>query len=195
VLVERSKVPGEEIVVRIPATLDAAKVKEVIVEPGRLALKLVAQNTQIPFPSREAAETALKTFNSPAFEILPYKERYKEDGGMSGFVIVEKKAVITSMDLRDARAITSQYNSSNYQIDFSLTPEGAVRISKATGEHVGDYLAIVLNNEVKSAPRIDGQINDRGQITGNFTRLEAEKWLSHSAPASCRMRFPLSVKK
>src|SRR5262249_56688209 len=44
----------------------------------------------------------------------------------------------------------------------------------ATGKHVGDQLAIVLNNEVKSAPRINSQISDRGQITGNFTKKAAE---------------------
>jgi protein-export membrane protein SecD len=175
VLVERSKVPGEEIVVRIPATLDAAKIKQVIVEAGRLALKLVARGTQIPYPSQEAAEKALKTLNNPAFEILPYNTSFIEKDKVIGFAIVEKKPVITSLDLRDARARISDYNDSDYVIDFSLRPEGAVRMSKATSENVGDYLAIVLNNEVKSAPIINGQISDRGQIAGGFTRLEAEK--------------------
>ena len=35
-------------------------------------------------------------------------------------------------------------------------------------------MAIVLNNEIKSAPNINSQINDRGQITGSFTKKAAE---------------------
>jgi protein-export membrane protein SecD len=175
VLVERSKVAGEEITVRIPATMDLAQAKEVIVEPGHLALKLVAQKTQIPFPTQEAAAKAFKTLNSAAFEILPFKDSFKEEGGMTGFIIVERKPVITNADLRAVRANISVYNDSSYQIDFSLTPDGAARLSKATGEHIGDQLAIVLNNEVKSAPTISGQISDRGQISGDFSKRAAER--------------------
>src|SRR5262249_24051342 len=55
-----------------------------------------------------------------------------------------------------------------------LTSGGSARFGKATGEHIGDYLAIVLNNEVKSAPKINGQITDRRQIYGSFTKRSAE---------------------
>lgn len=175
VLVERSKVPGEEIVVRIPATMDAATVKEVIVEPGRLELKLVVRETQTPYASQEDAEKALKVYGDSESEILPYNTSFKEEDRMVGFIVVKKKPVITSLDFRDARAISSQYNTWNFQIDFFLRPEGAYRMSKATRENTGSSLAIVFNNEVRSAPRIDGEILDRGQITGAFTRLEAEK--------------------
>jgi preprotein translocase subunit SecD len=102
-----------------------------------------------------------------------YRER-SETGGSEGYVILEKIPVVTGLDMRDASARSSQYGGASYEIDFSLTPDGAKRFSKATGEHVGDFLAIILNNEVKSAPKINSQINDRGQITGNFTKKSAE---------------------
>jgi protein-export membrane protein SecD len=174
VLVERSQIPGEEIVMHIPAGVDIQQVKETIVEPGHLALKLVAKNSEIPFQTKEAADQFLKTLNSAAFEILPYRESYKEERQRTGYIIVERTAVITASDVQTARAIGA-YNNTNYQIDFGLTPDGAARLSKATGEHLDESLAIVLNNEVKSAPRIVGQISDKGQITGDFTRREAER--------------------
>jgi len=87
---------------------------------------------------------------------------------------VGKNPVITGLDMRDASARSSQYGGAAYEIDFSLLPDGARRFADATGKHVGDQLAIVLNNEVKSAPRINSQISDRGQITGNFTKKAAE---------------------
>ena len=43
-----------------------------------------------------------------------------------------------------------------------------------TGKHVNDFLAIVLNNEVKSRATIQSQIHDQGQITGSFTKRQAE---------------------
>jgi protein-export membrane protein SecD len=174
VLVERSQIPGEEIVMHIPVGVDIQQVKETIVEPGHLALKLVAKNSEIPFQTKEAADQFLKTLNSAAFEILPYRESYKEERQRTGYIIVERTAVITASDVQTARAIGA-YNNTNYQIDFGLTPDGAARLSKATGEHLDESLAIVLNNEVKSAPRIVGQISDKGQITGDFTRREAER--------------------
>ena len=75
--------------------------------------------------------------------------------------------------MRYARASKSRYTG-GYKIDFQLTPGGAVRFGEATGNHIGDYLAIVLNNEVRSAPVINSRIEDRGQITGGFTQQSAE---------------------
>jgi preprotein translocase subunit SecD len=57
-------------------------------------------------------------------------------------------------------------------VSFSLKPEGARKFSKVTGENIGRNLAIILDNRVQSAPRIDGQIRDEGRITGNFTTEE-----------------------
>jgi len=89
-------------------------------------------------------------------------------------VAVGKNPVITGLDMRDATARSSQYGGASYEIDFQLLPEGARRFGDATGKHIKDYLAIVLNNEVKSAPVINGQITDRGQISGSFTKKSAE---------------------
>ena len=90
------------------------------------------------------------------------------------WVVLEKNAVVTGMDMRNAQAGRSQYGGTNWEIDFQLTPGGATRFGDATGKHVGDNLAIVMNNEVRSAPTINSQITDRGQITGGFTQQSAE---------------------
>jgi len=78
------------------------------------------------------------------------------------------------MDMRDAQASSGQYGGENYQINFSLSPDGARRFGDWTGAHIGDNLAIVLNNVVKSAPTIQAKITDRGQITGSFTQTDAD---------------------
>jgi preprotein translocase subunit SecD len=164
-----------QILIQMPGIDDPERVKNTLNADSNLELRLVAKGTQIPYTTKDAADNALRAQTGGPFEVFPYRSR-PDDGGTSleGFVVLEKTPVVTGIDMRDARAITSQYNTANYQIDFSLLPGGAARFSKATTEHVGDYLAIVLNNEVKSAPRIDGPISDRGQITGGFTKRSAE---------------------
>lgn len=58
-------------------------------------------------------------------------------------------------------------------IDFTLTSAGSKTFGDFTAKHIGDFLAIVLDKRVISAPRINGAISDRGQISGNFTNQSA----------------------
>jgi len=56
-----------------------------------------------------------------------------------------------------------------------LTDDGAKIFADYTAQHVNDILAIVLDNVVLSAPRINSAIPDgSGEITGKFSREEAE---------------------
>jgi preprotein translocase subunit SecD len=175
ITVERSQIPGEEIAVHIPSNLPLAQAKETIIDSGRLELKLLARNTSVPYPTKEGAEKAAGELDRTTYEILPYRERYKEEVEPGGWVIVERKSVITAIDIQEAKALMSSHSNVIYEIGFWLKPESGLRFGKLTGEHIGDCLAIVLNHEVKSAPRIQSRINDEGQIAGNFTKQEAQK--------------------
>jgi preprotein translocase subunit SecD len=170
-----------QIVIQMPGVDDPERVKNTLNADSNLELKLVAKGTQIPYPTKEAADIAAKSTPpgtdgyTNQWETVFYRERPDSGGSaQEGWVVVGKNPVVTGLDMRDASARSSQYGGSAYEIDFSLTTDGARRFGDATGKHVGDQLAIVLNNEVKSAPRINSQINDRGQITGNFTKKAAE---------------------
>jgi preprotein translocase subunit SecD len=48
---------------------------------------------------------------------------------------------------------------------FEMSPEGAKLMGKLTSENVGKRMAIVLDQNVESAPTIQSQITSRGQIT------------------------------
>jgi SecD-like export protein/zinc carboxypeptidase len=151
------------------------------IRTGNLELKLVARGTQIPYPTREEAEAAVKSTPpggdpyTAQWETVYYSDR-PDAGGPSkeGWVVVAKNPVVTGLDMRDVSARPSPYVRSEYQIDFSLSSEGAKRFSDATSKHISDHLAIVFNNKVKSAPVINSKINDRGQISGKFTKESAE---------------------
>ncbi|GER79973.1 MAG: protein translocase subunit SecD [Anaerolineae bacterium CFX3] len=59
-------------------------------------------------------------------------------------------------------------------IDFTLTAEGAVIFSDHTSTHSQQYLGIVLDKTVISAPQINEPITSgSGQITGDFTNEAA----------------------
>ncbi len=61
-------------------------------------------------------------------------------------------------------------------VTFTLTPEGARAFGEYTRQHVGGFLAIVLDGVVISAPRIERAITGgEGVITGDFTLEEATR--------------------
>jgi SecD/SecF fusion protein len=59
-------------------------------------------------------------------------------------------------------------------IEFTLTDDAGTRFGKVTRDNIGQRLAIVLDGELYSAPRINGEIDNNGEITGHFTDKEAQ---------------------
>lgn len=79
--------------------------------------------------------------------------------------LLEKDALVTGEDLQDARySYDPQTNLP--EVNFQLTPTGASKFEKATGANVGKFMAIILDNNVHSAPRI------REKIGGGSARIE-----------------------
>jgi len=67
-------------------------------------------------------------------------------------------------------------NLNQYTVAFKLDDEGTKIFRDYTTNHVGDYLAIVLDKEVISIPRIKSAITDgSGSISGNFTSESANE--------------------
>ncbi|MGQ9589679.1 MAG: protein translocase subunit SecD [Planctomycetota bacterium] len=59
----------------------------------------------------------------------------------------------------------------NYKpaVSFGFDPEGARLFGRLTGAHVGELLAIVLDEDIMEVATIKSRIEDRGQLTGDFT--------------------------
>ncbi len=90
------------------------------------------------------------------------------------FVVVEYPAVVDGSELRDANAVSRTGTENDYQISFSFKPAGAQKFGDWTGKNIGNYMAVVLNDEVKSAAYIKSQIFDQGEISGQFTKKTAD---------------------
>lgn len=81
--------------------------------------------------------------------------------------------VMTGADLETAAVSRTQVG--QYQIAFTLTSDGAQIFSDYTSSHVGQYLAIVLDKQIVSAPRIESSITGgEGVVSGNFTQEAAQ---------------------
>ena len=81
--------------------------------------------------------------------------------------------LMTGAALRDASVGSDELGTS--VIDFQLSADGSRIFGDFTAQHIGDFLAIVLDKRVISAPRINAAITDSGQISGNFTNQSANQ--------------------
>jgi preprotein translocase subunit SecD len=92
-----------------------------------------------------------------------------------GLYILEERPIMTGEFLVDAKArLDPLYNQAT--VDFELTRRGGRVFERETGRHVGDHMAIVLDNVVQSQPPvIRSQIASRGQIElGSASLQEAQ---------------------
>ncbi|HSM61943.1 MAG TPA: protein translocase subunit SecD [Longimicrobiales bacterium] len=77
--------------------------------------------------------------------------------------VLEEEPFLTGEYLENATAGRDpQFNQS--QVQFELNRAGGRLFQNFSGQHIGDYLAIVLDGEVMSAPVIRDRIGSRGQI-------------------------------
>jgi len=121
--------------------------------------ELIAANQPVPF----------------GYELLQREERAPNGEKSISKVIVKKKGEpgLTGNIVKSAAA---NYNLGQIEIDFLLTQEGAEVFAKVTRENKGRLLAIVLDGELYSAPRINDAIETgRASITGQFDQASARE--------------------
>ncbi|MFN0276876.1 MAG: protein translocase subunit SecDF [Chitinophagales bacterium] len=76
--------------------------------------------------------------------------------------------------IRNAAQTYNQMNGA-VEVTMSMKSEGARQWSRITGENVGKYIAVVLDNQVYSAPRINEKIPGGSSIiSGNFDVKDAQ---------------------
>ncbi|MEJ2698710.1 MAG: protein translocase subunit SecD, partial [Desulfuromonadales bacterium] len=133
---------------------------------ARLEFKMVDEDV--------SPQEALKGKLPPDDEIL-YERKTPPGGGAVTEVpiVVQKKTVMTGDLLSDAQVrIDSRFNEPYVAIEFNSL--GAKRFDEITAANVGKRMAIVLDNNVYSAPVIRERISGgSAQISGSFTSQEA----------------------
>ncbi|OGC37696.1 protein-export membrane protein SecD [candidate division WWE3 bacterium RBG_19FT_COMBO_53_11] len=92
-----------------------------------------------------------------------------------------EKLVPTGLTGRDLARSTLEFDSTtgNPQIGLTFTTEGAQKFEEITARNVGKPLAIFLDEEILSAPTVQGRISGgNAVITGEFTLAEARRFVT-----------------
>jgi SecD/SecF fusion protein len=85
------------------------------------------------------------------------------------------KAALSGDIITDARKDYDQRSGGMPLISMSMNTEAAAKWKRITGANKGKCVAVVMDNMVYSAPRVNGEIaGGQSQITGNFTDAEAD---------------------
>ena len=159
-----------QILVQLPGVDDSGRVKDIMQSTAMLEIK---QMTDGPYPSEEAARQA-KGGIVPADSILLPGQC--ANGPEQTWCFVSRVSAVSGKDLRDAQASTDQNGQPS--VTFSLTGEGGQRFYSFTSGHVGDNLAVVLDNKVQEVASIKEPIRDQGSISGGHMNEQQAKDLS-----------------
>lgn len=147
---------GEDrIIVQVPGLTDPQRLKDLLNQTAKLTFHMV--DTSMP------ANEALNNRPPPQSQIL-----YSTDDPAVPY-LVERNALISGENLVDAQAVFDQ-RSNEPVVSFRFDSRGSQRFAQATQQNVGRPFAIVLDDQVISAPVIrEPIIGGSGQISGNFT--------------------------
>jgi preprotein translocase subunit SecD len=147
---------NDRILVQVPGLDDPRRLIDLVGKTAKLTFRMVDQSV--------SPEQAVQGRLPPDDEILYGTEKE----GKHPYV-VEKRVMVSGEDLTDAQPSFDQ-RSGQPIVTFKFNTRGATRFAQATSENVGRPFAIVLDNEVVSAPVIQTPITGgQGEITGHFT--------------------------
>jgi len=159
-----------QILVQLPGVDDPARVKEIMQSTAMLEIR---QSLGGPYSSEQQALQDHGGVLPPDAVLLPGKSigtRQSDEGPV--WYLVSRASAVTGRDLRNAEP--SRDENGQPSVQFNLTNEGGRRFAAFTGAHVGDNLAVVLDNKVQEVAVIKEQIHDTGVINGRFTEQEAK---------------------
>ena len=116
----------------------------------------------------------------PADVKLAWSNKSSTDSSKGVFLLYALKGkdgallpVLDGSGITNARAAGGQYG--GFEVSMTMDSKTAIEWGNITGANVGRSIAIVLDNYVYSAPRVNDRIDGgSSSITGNFTAQEAE---------------------
>jgi len=151
---------------------DPEPIKVLFTKVAYLELKLVHGDAAFASPAPKEVIFEYLNGNLPkGYEIIPYNPNSPETPE-DYYILVNSIPVITNGDITDADAKIGEYGPF---ITFNLNESGSRKFEMVTAVNIGKQLAIILDGVVLSSPVIQTKIpGGAGQITGKFTRQEAE---------------------
>ena len=174
----------DRIYIEIPGAAQADAINTLIMGKGILNFRLADMVATNDFKTYYAAHPA-STFNAAGelmdSSIIPedcevFGVYRKDSYGLDeryDWVVVKKEIALDGSHVQSAEVRSDQYTGQP-QVCFNLDGEGTTIFGEFTSQHVGDYLAIVSDDKVKSNACIQDAINTGSvQLTGAFSVDEA----------------------
>jgi preprotein translocase subunit SecD len=159
-----------QIIVQLPGVDDPARVKEIMQSTAMLEIK---QSLGGPYSSQEAALQDKGGVLPPDTVLMSGKSiGSRNTEGGEAWYLISRASAVTGRDLRTAEPSTDE--NGQPAVRFILTSEGGRKFYSFTSAHVGDYLAVVLDNRVQEVAVIKEAIHDTGIINGRFTQQETQ---------------------
>ena len=146
----------DRVLVQVPGLGNPEQLIKVIGTTAKLTFQLVDASMPVEqaLQGRPPPDSEI-VYGSPAENRRPY--------------LLEKRVIVSGEELTDAQPGFDQRTSEPI-VTFKFNTSGARKFAQVTQENVGRPFAIVLDNEVISAPVIREPIlGGSGQISGNFT--------------------------
>ena len=146
---------SDRILVQLPGVQNPESVKILLGKTAKMSFHLVDESTTLAQARRGKISKTSRVMSGSE------GEQY----------VVIKRPVVDGASLSDARV---SFENGQPVVSFRFDTAGGRKFAEVTSNHVGERLAIVLDNEVISAPNINGPITGgSGIITGNFTTKSA----------------------
>lgn len=148
---------ADRILIQVPGLGSAAELKALIGTTARLTFHPVIRQTSNPDEPLSGREILAPSMDTPG-----------------QFFVLEPTPVVSGEQLVDAQPDRDQ--NGRPAVSFRFNPAGGRAFGLYTAENIGNPFAIVLDNEVISAPVIQSHIpGGSGIITGRFTVEEASR--------------------
>jgi preprotein translocase subunit SecD len=148
-----------------------------LIQPGQIPGEYYVASDNVPTAKQYLSMPQVIAVLPPGKEIH-WGNEDQSIGNQSyrAFYVLDSHAIITGQYLTHANPATDPLEGN--VVEFTLNNEGGRRFKSETAKHIGDYMAIVLDDFVMSAPVIQGVISTRGQITMRGEPLQAAQDLA-----------------
>ncbi|WP_010185330.1 protein translocase subunit SecD [Sphingomonas sp. PAMC 26605] len=165
---------NDRIVVQVPNLKDPKALRELLGKTAKLEFKMVDDTPYVPGGIVPAGS-----------QVLPYAE-----AGPGAQILVKRQAILTGDQLLTASQGFKQ-DSNEPIVNFGFNSEGGKKFARITQEQTGKRFAVIVDDKVISAPRINTPIlGGSGYIEGSFTVESA----NNLAIALSSGKLPVSLK-
>lgn len=145
---------NKQIIVELPGVENPDQIKRILGTTARLTFHLVDSNASFGAGTLSTSYSYIRDSNGMQYAVKIIPEIYG------------KSLVNAKLEFQDQTPV----------VFFQFDNDGGKKFAKITQEQVGNIFAVVMDNKVISAPRINTPITGgSGIITGSFSLIEAQE--------------------